>query len=117
MTQQRKTPLRKKTLSILLILGVLILLFLTARSVFFRGGQYDLTTTEGRAAYPRALEKMQSAYPVLNESERRVVILSFLGFRAKEVADLLGLTENTARKYRSNIRKKVGDNPFSSFWE
>jgi DNA-binding CsgD family transcriptional regulator len=68
-------------------------------------------------AYPRALEKMQSAYPVLNESERRVVILSFLGFRAKEVADLLGLTENTAMKYRSNIRKKVGDNPFSSFWE
>jgi DNA-binding CsgD family transcriptional regulator len=33
------------------------------------------------------------------------------------VADLLGLTENTAMKYRSNIRKKVGDNPFSSFWE
>ena len=69
------------------------------------------------AAYPHALEKIQSAYPDLNESERRVVILSFLGFRAKEVADLLGLTENTAMKYRSNIRKKVGDNPISSLLE
>lgn len=69
------------------------------------------------AAYPHTLEKIQSAYPDLNESERRVVILSFLGFRAKEVADLLGLTENTAMKYRSNIRKKVGDNPFSSLLE
>lgn len=69
------------------------------------------------AAYPHTLEKIQSAYPDLNESERRVVILSFLGFRAKEVADLMGLTENTAMKYRSNIRKKVGDNPFSSLLE
>jgi DNA-binding CsgD family transcriptional regulator len=69
------------------------------------------------AAYPHTLEKIQSAYPDLNESERRVVIHSFLGFRAKEVADLMGLTENTAMKYRSNIRKKVGDNPFSSLLE
>ena len=69
------------------------------------------------AAYPHAFEKIQSAYPDLNESERRVVILSFLGFRAKEVADLMGLTENTAMKYRSNIRKKAGDNPFSSLLE
>ena len=65
------------------------------------------------SAYPKALEKMKSAYPNLNESECRVVMLSFLGFRAKETADILGLTENTAMKYRSNIRKKVGNDPIS----
>jgi DNA-binding CsgD family transcriptional regulator len=65
------------------------------------------------SAYPKALEKMRSAYPNLNESECRVVMLSFLGFRAKETADILGLTENTAMKYRSNIRKKVGNDPIS----
>ena len=51
MTHQPKTPLRKKTLTVLLILGVLILLFLIARSLFFRGERYDLTTAEGRTAY------------------------------------------------------------------
>ena len=65
------------------------------------------------SAYPKAFEKMRSAYPNLNESECRVVMLSFLGFRAKETADILGLTENTAMKYRSNIRKKVGNDPIS----
>ncbi len=55
MTQNRRSPIRKKTLTILLIVGVLIILFLTARSVFSKGSQPDLTTTEGRAAYLSSL--------------------------------------------------------------
>ena len=58
-------------------------------------------------AYPRALAKMKSAYPNLNNSECNIVVLSFLGFRIKEEADLLDLSENTVMKYRSNIKAKT----------
>ena len=71
MTQQRKTPLRKKALTVLLIVGVLILLFLTARSLFFKGGSYDLTTTEGRAAY---LDSLGWEIDPETESFRTVVV-------------------------------------------
>ena len=51
------------------------------------------------------------AYPDLTEGERNVALLSFLGFRIKEEAVLLHLSENTVMKYRSNIKKKVGFDP------
>jgi DNA-binding CsgD family transcriptional regulator len=59
------------------------------------------------ATYPQGVEKMKSAYPDLNKTERNLVVLSFLGFRIKEEADLLGLSENTVAKYRSKLNKKV----------
>ena len=59
------------------------------------------------AAYPQGVEKMKSAYPDLSKTERNLVVLSFLGFRIKEEADLLGLSENTVAKYRSKLNKKV----------
>lgn len=65
------------------------------------------------SVYPHAIEKLEARYPELTEQECNVVVLSFLRFRAKEMAELLGLTENTVQKYRSNIRKKVGNNPIS----
>ena len=71
MTQQRKIPLRKKTLTVLLTVGVLILLFLTARSVFFKSESYDLTTTEGRAAY---LDSLGWEIDPETESFRTVVV-------------------------------------------
>ena len=63
--------------------------------------------------YPHAIEKLEARHPELTEQERNVVVLSFLRFRAKEMAELLGLTEGTVQKYRSNIRKKVGNDPIS----
>ena len=62
---------------------------------------------EFESAYPSAAVRLEQACPNLNETERRIVILSFLGFRAKEVADLLGLKENTVTQYRSNLKKKA----------
>ena len=59
------------------------------------------------SAYPKGIEKMKSAWPNLSKTELNLVILSFLQFRAKEEADLLGLSENTVMKYRSNLRKKA----------
>ena len=65
---------------------------------------------EFSAAYPGALERMQSEHPELIEAERHIVVLSFLGFRVKEEAELLGLSTNTVTKYRTNIRKKTNYN-------
>ena len=70
---------------------------------------------EFEAAYPQALEKLAAAYPELNETERQIAVLNFLHFRAKEEADLFGLSDNTVNKYRSNLRKKTEHAPFSSF--
>ena len=70
---------------------------------------------EFEAAYPQALEKLAAAYPELNETEQQIAVLNFLHFRAKEEADLLGLSDNTVNKYRSNLRKKTENVPFSLF--
>lgn len=66
---------------------------------------------EFHAAYPDILPKLENTYPDLTEGERNVALLSFLGFRIKEEAVLLHLSENTVMKYRSNLKKKVGSDP------
>ena len=71
---------------------------------------------EFEAAYPHALERLAAAYPDLNKTEANLVVLSFLQFRAKEEADLLGLSENTVMQYRSNLRKKTANASFSEIF-
>ena len=71
---------------------------------------------EFEAAYPHALERLAAAYPDLNKTEANLVVLSFLQFRVKEEADLLGLSENTVMQYRSNLRKKTANASFSEFF-
>ena len=70
---------------------------------------------EFQLQYPDAMGKLTVAYPNLNKTEKHIIILSFLDFRAKEEADLLGLSENTVMKYRSNIKKKVDENLYMQF--
>ena len=82
----------------------------------YQSGQEDRlkrVLAEFVAAYPQGMEKLQANHPDLTDSERNIVILSFLGFRVKETADLLGLSINTVVKYRTNIRKKVDSKAFS----
>ena len=67
---------------------------------------------EFATAYPQASERLM-ATPNLKEQERNIIVLSFLHFRAKEIAELLGLSENTVLQYRSNIKKKMGSDPVS----
>lgn len=78
-------------------------------AIYKTGGEDRLQRIldEFESAYPSATVRLEQACPNLNETERRIVILSFLGFRAKEVADLLGLKENTVTQYRSNLKKKA----------
>jgi DNA-binding CsgD family transcriptional regulator len=68
---------------------------------------------EFEVSYPSATEKIKTVYPDLTESERNIVILSFLGFRTKEEAEILHLSLNTVEKYRTNIRKKAGSDAIS----
>ena len=70
---------------------------------------------EFEAAYPGAMERVAAAYPELSETERQIAVLNFLHFRTKEEADLLGLSDNTVNKYRSNLRKKTENASFSLF--
>ena len=70
---------------------------------------------EFEASYPQTAAKLEKAYPDLNETERNLAILTFLRFRAKEEAELLGLSENTVRKYRSVLNKKLDLDQFSAF--
>ena len=72
---------------------------------------------EFEAAYPGAMERMAAAYPNLTKTEAQLFVLSFLQFRAKEEADLLGLSQNTVLQYRSNLRKKTGNASISAFLE
>lgn len=69
---------------------------------------------EFEAAYPQVLEQLITAYPDLNTMEQQIAVLNFLHFRSKEEADLLGLTESTIFKYRSNLKKKAGSDPISA---
>lgn len=68
---------------------------------------------EFAASYPSATERIKTTYPDLTESERNIVILSFLGFRTKEEAEILNLSLNTVEKYRTNIKKKAHHEPLS----
>ena len=53
---------------------------------------------EFERCYPQTLEKLKARYPELSEAESKVAIFSLLGFRVKEVAQLLDLSTNTVTK-------------------
>ena len=72
----------------------------------------QIILNEFATTYPQASERLM-ATPNLKEQERNIIVLSFLHFRAKEIAELLGLSENTVLQYRSNIKKKMGSDPVS----
>ena len=67
--------------------------------------------------YPQIVARLKSEYPELSETERNILLLNFFHFRIKEEADLLGLSENTVGKYRSNLGKTLGKDPISDLIE
>jgi len=79
------------------------------------GNRLERIMAEFEAAYPEAMGQLAAAYPDLTPTERRIFVLSHLQFRAKEMADLLGLSENTVNQYRYNLRKKTENASFSAF--
>ena len=79
------------------------------------GNRLERIMDEFEAAYPEAMGRVAAAHPDLTPTERRIFVLSHLQFRAKEMADLLGLSENTVNQYRYNLRKKTENASFSVF--
>jgi DNA-binding CsgD family transcriptional regulator len=86
----------------------------------YKSGQEDRLKrilAEFDTIYPQAFEKLQNVHPDLTETECKIVVLSFFGFRIKEEAELLDLSVNTVAKYRTNIRKKMGSDPISRLFK
>lgn len=86
----------------------------------YRSGQNQVLEKilkEIEISFPGMTEKAKLTYPDLTETERNILMLNFVQLRAKEEADILGLSENTVMKYRSKVRKKAGDNPFPRLLE
>ena len=77
---------------------------------------WERIVADFETAYPQAMENLKAAYPELTDTECNIVILSFLGFRMKEEAELLHLSLHTVAKYRTNIRKKVGSSSISNLF-
>lgn len=63
--------------------------------------------TEFDMQYPNAEKKLKEALPDFSDSEIDILILWSLTFQIKEMSEILGLSENTVGKYRSNIRQKA----------
>ena len=74
---------------------------------------WERIVADFETSYPQAMENLKATHPELTDMECNLVILSFLGFRVKEEAEILGLSANTVVKYRTNIRKKVDHKPLS----
>ena len=55
MARNNQGSTRKKILTLLLVIGIVLLLAYTAKSVFVKDEAPDLGTVEGRAAYLKAL--------------------------------------------------------------
>ena len=89
-----------------------------AKLLYDKGGHPRQSILDAfNEVYPDMYEKLKATYPDLTEQERDLLVLNFLHFRIKEEADLLGLSDNTIAKYRSDLLKKVGKSPVSDLLE
>ena len=84
-----------------------------AKEILSRGNQRKRILEAFHSTYPHAYERLKTTYPDLTEQECDLLVLNFLEFRIKEEAEILELSQNTVMKYRSNLLKKVGKDPFA----
>jgi DNA-binding NarL/FixJ family response regulator len=84
-----------------------------AKEILSRGNQRKRILEAFNTTYPHAYERLKATYPDLTEQECDLLVLNFLEFRIKEEAEILELSQNTVMKYRSNLIKKVGKDPFA----
>ncbi len=57
---------------------------------------------------PGFADKIRETYPDLTESEFRICLLTYSGFRVKEIALILEQSHNTIQTRRTQLRKKIG---------
>ena len=59
-------------------------------------------------AYNGFMGNLRKKVPDLTKSEERLFILMKLNFQSKEIADMLGISVDSVKKYRHRLRKKIG---------
>lgn len=80
-------------------------------SVIYKSNQENRTKQildEFEKTYPGSVARLKISHPELSDMELNICVLSYFPFRTKEIAQLMGLQENTVYRYRSTIRKKTG---------
>ena len=59
-------------------------------------------------ACPGYAEKIKENFPALTENEFRICVLTYAGFRVKEISIILKQSHNTIQTRRTDVRKKIG---------
>ena len=70
--------------------------------------QWEAMFQTFRDTQPGLAEKIRERYPDLTEAEFRVCILTYAGFRVKEIALILHQKPNTIQVRRTGIRRQMG---------
>lgn len=84
-----------------------------AKQTYYKSGEdskgkvFGIIMADFNAQYPGAVKKLKEAYPDFSDSEIHILVLWSLSFQIKDMAHILGLSENTVGKYRSRIRQKT----------
>lgn len=104
---------RKKTLTLLLICGILLLLFVTARSVFDKEKPLDLNTLDGREVYLRSLgweidRDSESFRSVVVPQKLEGIMAQYNKIQLKQGYDLNAHLGETCRQYCYDITNYPG---------
>ncbi len=113
MAQKTRKSTFKKLLTLLLIGGILLLLFVTARSVFKLDGAPDLNTTEGRAAYLKTLgwevdPETESFRTVVVPKKLDGIMAQYNKLQLKQGYDLMAHLGESCRQYCYDITNYPG---------
>ena len=108
-----KVPLKKRTLTFILICGVILLLILAGKSVLGVKAGYDLETTEGRVAYLSSLgweadPETESFRTVVVPQQLEGIMAQYNKMQLKQGFDLNKHLGQSCRQYCYDI-KNYGD--------
>lgn len=70
--------------------------------------QWEAMLQAFNMARPGFSEKIRKKYPTLSDAEFKVCILTYAGFRVREIALILNQSSNTIQVRRTKLRKKMG---------
>lgn len=60
--------------------------------------------------HPNYIEKVRSTYPKITEAEERLFLCIKLNLKSKEIASILGISNESVKKNRNRLRKKINLN-------
>lgn len=113
MIRKKQGFTRKKLLTILLIVGILLLLFFTAKGVFVKDEAPDLNTIEGREAYLNALgweidRESESFRSVVVPQKLEGIMAQYNKIQLKQGLDLNKHLGESCRQYCYDVTNYPG---------